>query len=217
MAEGVTQFIQECWDDELARFSCDLMILTYSGNLTVVQQFINISELVKNGKAPVYNFEPAGYTATGEAVIQCLKMLEERKHSYSDGTEHYQPWLVIMSDGRPEGPDMTARENAMKNAEAQIRSQVAAKKLTVFSVGMGNTTKAKASMDRLSPGRPSVHLQGLKFKEFFQWLSGSVGSCSRSTPGQGFKVAPITDWAQSWETLENAIQNGNPSSWGSFQ
>ena len=40
----------------------------------------------------------------GEAINLALDMLESRKSEYSDsGVDYYQPWLVVMTDGQPNG------------------------------------------------------------------------------------------------------------------
>lgn len=69
------------------------------------------------------------------------------------------------------------------------------KKLTVFPIGIGSD----ADMDVLaqfSPKRAPLKLQGLKFREFFAWLSKSVSKTSQSTPGESVKldVEEIKGW-----------------------
>ena len=51
---------------------------------------------------------------------------------------------------------------------------------------------------RFSPKRPPLRLQGLKFKEFFAWLSQSVSRTSQSTPGESVKldVDGIKGWGE---------------------
>lgn len=40
----------------------------------------------------------------GEAVNLVLDLLERRKQEYKDkGVDYYQPWLVLMADGAPNG------------------------------------------------------------------------------------------------------------------
>ena len=78
------------------------------------------------------------------------------------------------------------------------------RKLTVFPIGIG----AEADMDVLaqfSPKRPPLKLRGLKFREFFAWLSKSVSKTSQSTPGESVKLdtESIFDVVGGWSTLES--------------
>ena len=45
-----------------------------------------------------------GNTPMGEGVRLALDLLDKRKQEYKDkGVDYYQPWLVLMSDGQPNG------------------------------------------------------------------------------------------------------------------
>ena len=142
---------------------------------------------------PISTLDPRGVTFLGEGVNLALDTLEKRKSVYSgSGVLYYQPWLVLMTDGQPNGD---ARE--LERAVQRVTELVAAKKLTVFAIGIG----ADADMSvlaRFSPNRPPLRLRGLNFKEFFEWLSKSVSRVSRSTPGDAVKLdlEGLAGWAE---------------------
>ena len=135
----------------------------------------------------------------GEAVCEALDILEKRKQEYQNtGVDYYQPWLVLMTDGMP--------TDDINEAVNRVVSMVNQKKLSVFPIGIGHD----ADMDILSqfsPARPPLRLQGLKFREFFEWLSASVQRVSASTPGEevpldlegikgwGYLVTMGSDWS----------------------
>ena len=127
--------------------------------------------------------DATGGTALGEGVNLALDTLEKRKSVYSGaGVLYYQPWLVLMTDGQPNGSAVE-----LERAIQRVTDLVAQKKLTVFPIGIG----ADADMDvlaKFSPSRPPLRLRGLSFKEFFEWLSKSVSRVSRSTPGDTVKL-----------------------------
>jgi uncharacterized protein YegL len=126
-------------------------------------------------------------------VNLALDTLEKRKSVYSNaGVLYYQPWLVLMTDGQPNGGPAS-----LERAVQRVTDLVSAKKLTVFPIGIG----ADADMDvlaRFSPNRPPLRLRGLNFKEFFEWLSKSVSRVSRSTPGDAIKLdlEGLAGWAE---------------------
>lgn len=68
----------------------------------------------------------------------------------------------------------------------------AAKKFAFFSIGVQSAdmnTLAKISV------RQPLSLQGLQFRELFSWLSSSLRSVSRSTPGTEVALESPKGWA----------------------
>lgn len=186
--EGVRLFYDAIREDETALYSAEVSIVTFGGNAQCITDFASL-ELQPN--APTLSAN--GMTPMGEAVNMGLDLLEQRKEEYKDrGVDYYQPWLVLMTDGVPNGD---SRE--LSRAINRTVDLVNQKKLTVFPIGIG----ADADMEVLaqfSPKRPPLKLQGLKFQEFFAWLSKSVSKTSQSTPGESVKldVDGIKGWAE---------------------
>ena len=95
---------------------------------------------------------------------------------------------------QPNAPTLFANGMTPMGEAVELVNQ---KKLTVFPIGIG----PKADMGVLaqfSPKRPPLKLQGLKFREFFAWLSKSVSKTSQSTPGESVKldVEGIKGWGE---------------------
>ena len=187
--EGVRLFYEAIKEDETALYSAEISIITFGGNnAECIADFASL-ELQPN--AP--ELSASGMTPMGEAVNMALDLLERRKDEYKDrGVDYYQPWLVLMTDGEPNG-DKSELSRAI-NRTVELVNQ---KKLTVFPIGIG----AYADMNVLgqfSPKRPPLKLQGLKFREFFAWLSKSVSKTSQSTPGESVKldVEGIKGWGE---------------------
>lgn len=189
LVQGVNLFYDAIDEDEDAHDSAEVSIVEFNSSASIIHDFANI-----DGLTPIDAIGANGGTALGEGVNLALDTLERRKAVYSQaGVLYYQPWLVLMTDGQPNG---SAAE--LERAVKRVSDLTAAKKLTVFPIGIG----ADADMDvlaRFSPSnRAPLRLRGLNFREFFEWLSKSVSRVSRSTPGDTLKedsLDQLAGWA----------------------
>ena len=176
--EGVRLFYEAIREDETALYSAEISIVTFGGTATCVADF---ASLERNPDAPILIAN--GMTPMGEAVNLGLDLLERRKDEYKDrGVDYYQPWLVLMTDGEPNGD-----KDELQRAIERTVKMVDDKKLTIFPIGIG----ASADMDvlaKFSPKRTPLKLKGLNFREFFAWLSKSVSKTSQSMPGEDVKL-----------------------------
>lgn len=179
--EGALQFLQEVRDDEFARHAVELGVVTFGG---VVTTQVPLGPLDKAQWEP---FSANGGTPMGGAVNAAIDILEARKREYKEnGVSYYQPWLVLMTDGFPtDNYDEAARK---------LRRMADGKKITVFGVGIGEECDMGVLAKFCPENRPPLKLDGLKFKEFFAWLSASMAAVSQSTPGTATKLPPV-GWA----------------------
>lgn len=186
--EGVKLFYDAIKEDEVAAYSAEISIVTFGGTSAVCMTDFASLQLQPN--PPVLS--ASGLTPMGEAVNMGLDLLESRKQEYKDaGVDYYQPWLVLMTDGIPNGnPD------ELKRAIERTVELVDTHKLTIFPIGIGTDADMNV-LAQFSPKRSPLRLQGLKFKEFFQWLSQSVSKTSQSIPGENIKldIGGIKGWA----------------------
>ena len=187
--EGVRMFYDAIREDEIAMYAAEVCIVTFGrGGAQCITDFTSLS---LQPDTPV--LEADGLTPMGEAVNLALDLLEKRKKEYQDkGVDYYQPWLVLMTDGGPNGD-----VNELARAIGRTVEMSGNKKLSVFPIGIGE----EADMDvlsRFSPRRDPLKLQGLKFREFFEWLSQSVSRTSQSIPGETVPLDAegIKGWAE---------------------
>ncbi len=119
-----------------------------------------------------------------------LDCLEKRKQEYKNvGVDYFQPWLVLMTDGKPTTKEHTEAGPHAVKLEAQG-------KLVVFPIGIG----PRADMTTLamfSKKNDPLRLNELNFRLFFEWLSKSVVRVSQSRPGEkvGLDHEGIKGWA----------------------
>ena len=186
---GVKLFYDAIKDDEVALYSAEISIVTFGGN--DAKCIVDFGSLELQPDPPTLT--ASGMTPMGEAVNMALDMLDRRKDEYRDkGVDYYQPWLVLMTDGAPNGDSVKLKKSIERTCEL-----VNSKKLTIFPIGIGKSADM-ATLKKFSPNRAPLKLQGLKFKEFFEWLSKSVSKTSQSTPGECIKldVEGIKGWGE---------------------
>lgn len=189
--EGVKTFYDELNSDEIAQYSAEVCIVTFGGSAP--QLIVDFANIDRQTELPRLTAD--GDTPMGEAVNMALDCLEKRKQEYQEkGVDYYQPWLVLMTDGTPEGSSQIELERAIQRTAEMVHS----KKLSIFPIGIGEA----ADMDtlaRFSPLRTPLRLKGMRFKEFFQWLSQSVSHTSMSMPGE--KIQLDTEGIKGWGEL----------------
>lgn len=164
--EGIIKFKDELMADTLAVKRVELGIISF-GPVRVESDFqtadvFQPSTLVASGDTPM-----------GAAIEQGLEMLTQRKAVYKqNGITHFRPWIFLITDGGP--------TDHWQAAATAVRSGESSKSFSFFPVAVEG-----ANMDTLKQisVREPIRLKGLRFRDFFLWLSNSLSSVSRSTPG----------------------------------
>ncbi|MCR4911058.1 MAG: VWA domain-containing protein [Bacilli bacterium] len=178
--KGIEAFYNSVRNDEQSASSCEIAIVTFADEVEVREDFSLIER-----KEPIHiDYVPNGGTALAHGVMKCLELLDARKQEYKDnGVEYFQPWLLIITDGKPgDVEDVPA-------AQAEVKARILDKKLTLFPIAVGSDEdpeKSKAIMEVLngfSPAPKAIHLRDLKFEEFFEWLGRSVSIVSQADQG----------------------------------
>lgn len=178
---GVQAFIEAVHADEVAACSVEIGVITAGGS--VHQALPLTSALHLEQASPMH---AGGTTPLGQAVNQALDALEQRKAEYKkNGVAYYQPWIVIISDGSPTDSWQAAAQRARQMSEQR--------KLVSLAIGVNG---ADTTILGQFSHRPAVALQGLKFRDFFQWLSASMSRVSTSaSTTASVALPPIDGWA----------------------
>ena len=184
MIGGVQLFYDNLLDDDVARYSAEVCVVTFGGTAPeLIIDFANLDRQEGERQQKISGLTANGGTPMGEAVNMALDCLEARKKDYKDkGVDYYQPWLVLMTDGEPNG---SASE--LQRAIDRTNDLAKVRKLTVFPIGIGDEADMNC-LAKFSPRRPPLRLKGMNVKEFFEWLSRSVSRTSQSMPGDTVKL-----------------------------
>lgn len=187
--DGLNQFFEAIRTDEVAVYSAEICVITFGGKKAeVISNFATVDQIDTS-----FSLVADGDTYMGEAVNMALDRLEKRKQAYKDkGIDYFQPWLVIMTDGTPNGS-----KSELETAITRVQKMVNERKLTVFPLGVGPEADM-STLAKFSPKRSPLKIKETKYKEFFEWLSQSVVTTSQSMPGetQTLDVAGIQGWGE---------------------
>lgn len=187
--EGINEFFDAIRSDEVAAYSTEVCVITFGGNKAeIISPFATVDQLDTS-----FSLKAEGRTYMGEAVNMALDCLENRKEAYKKkGIDYFQPWLVIMTDGAPNGSP-----SELETAISRTQEMVNDRKLTVFPLGVGPDADM-STLAKFSPKRSPLKVRETKYKEFFEWLSQSVTTTSQSMPGEKQKldVEGIQGWGE---------------------
>lgn len=100
--KGVELFYKSIRDDDITTNSAEIAVVTFGEYPPVARCVRDFSRVDIQQTPPV--LKASGYTPLGEGVNLALDLLNKRKESYKKaGISYFRPWLIIMSDGNPEG------------------------------------------------------------------------------------------------------------------
>ena len=176
---GIKSFYNELQGDSLAIKRVEVALMTF-GPVRVISEF-NTAECFFDPQ-----LEAVGDTPIGEAIRKGIELIRARKEQYrANGISFYRPWIFLITDGAP--------TDEWQSAAGLVREGEASKAFAFFTIGVN---KADMKVLKQISVREPVKLQGLKFREFFQWLSNSMKSASRSNPGDRIQLAPPLGWSE---------------------
>jgi uncharacterized protein YegL len=176
---GLRTFQEELQADSLAVKRVEVAMISF-GPVTIINDF----NTAQNFVSPT--LDASGDTPMGEAIRQGIDLIKKRKNEYrTNGISFYRPWIFLITDGAP--------TDEWQKSAAAIREGEKSKSFAFFAVGVQN---ADINILKQLSVREPLKLQGLKFRELFQWLSNSMKSVSRSNPGDKIQLAPPSGWSE---------------------
>jgi len=168
--DGLQSFFSSIRENEETRSAADICMVTFGGKVEIVLPFGKMSK-----QQPIPRVQATtSLTPIGEGVLTALELLTARKSGYKNlGIKYYQPWLVVITDGAPQGDE--AMENMEKAIQAVCEME-AAGRLVVFNIGVGNNVDFSL-LKRLSNKRPEpISILSAQFSKLFEFLGSSSSS-----------------------------------------
>ena len=167
---GLQNFVASIKSNDDTRSSTDIALVTFGSKVDIVMPFGKIS---KDKGIPEIKASTT-LTPIGEGVLTALELLNARKEGYKEmGIKYFQPWLVVITDGAPQGP------NAVANMELAIKAcneLEANDKLVVFNIGVGSGVDFDC-LKRLSIKREEpISINSADFGKLFEFLGSSSSS-----------------------------------------
>lgn len=182
--KGLQTFKEELMGDPMSLKRIELSIVSF-GPVNVQTEFQTADTFIPPA------LKADGMTPMGEAIEKGIEIIQQRKEKYREnGISYYRPWMFLITDGAP--------TDHWKKAANLIKDAESTKSLMFFAVGVEG-----ANMDILKQisVRDPLKLDGLRFGDLFSWLSNSLSSVSRSTPGDAVPLEnPVTP--DGWGLIE---------------
>lgn len=185
--KALQEFYNEIKEDETTSQRLEVCLMTFNNQVQTLQE----PALVENFTMPTLT--TSGSTAMVDAVKEAIEKVEARKKWYREtGQKYYRPWIILMTDGEPdEGQDVYG-------LGPKIKADMEAKHYVFLPIGIQDANMETLAV--LQGGSPAKKLAGLKFKEFFQWLSNSIGTIVTHTEGEQVDLTDgIDDWMTSFK------------------
>ena len=172
---GLLQFINETAHDEAASMSIDLEVIVFGGapgtKTTTIIPFMPITDVIQT---KIQHLRAYGGTFIGTAMTTALADLETRRREYRDHSiSGYRPWVIVMSDGKP--------GDKWQQPARQLRELADHGKIQYLGIAIGDQADLSLFAQMLPDTPGPVRLKGLRFRQFFKWLSDSMVSVSCSS------------------------------------
>lgn len=169
--QGLQAFRNELFNDSLSMKRVEIAVITF-GPVRVMQDFTTADQF-----RPV-QLQASGDTPLSAAVSRGLHLLKERKQILrSNGIKLFRPWVFLITDGEP--------TDKWQHLPLIIRSGEETKSFSFFALGVKD---ANFEILKQISVREPMKLHGVRFREFFLWLSASLKNVSGSNPGDTVSI-----------------------------
>lgn len=203
MDDNVSRFdhakeVLETVIDKMAKSSMlydmvELSVILCNGNKpTVVMQPTKLCD-VNTERLLADLGKPTGCTPIGQAVLEALRLADERKAALaSSGAPYIQPLITLLTDGLP-----TDALELMLQAEEEIKHRQQEKKLCFIACGIAddNPSMIPCLQQFCEGGAAPLHIKEAdNFIEYVRLLNKTVKTMQNQVVRPDFTVRPISEF-----------------------
>ena len=182
---GIYTLYKNIYENKIIRRLAEIAIVTFGDEgVSCCKEFDE-----KILTPPVLN--AGGMTPMGEAVNLALDMIEARVNAYSEvGCQYYTPWLVLMTDGCPNGSIIE-----LHRAIERVNELVNNNELTILPIAVGSGADIEI-LKNFSPNLRPMMLKDLNFVELFDWVCENITNIAASSPGGKYMLTDVSAWGE---------------------
>jgi uncharacterized protein YegL len=187
--DGLQRFRHEILQMPEVRQRLEIAIVTFNSDVQIILK----PTLAVSLEIP--HLSANGTTRLVDGVREGMNWARERTKWYDDtGQPRKRPWVILITDGYPdEGQDIRRLKRELEQAEDN-------KEMSFLPIGV---EEADMNLLRfLSMGNPHLSarkMEGLKFSEFFKWVSELMSGVVNASPGKRLIPPKADEWAQGVE------------------
>ena len=165
--KGIQTFVNEISNDATLSDRLEIAFVEFNSDVSASE-----ANLIHNINVPSYT--AGGSTNMGEALQTAHALAKDRKAMYKRTCQpYYRPWVICITDGAPDNSrEAEVAAKAIHNDNIQF-----------LAVGVENADMA--FLQNISSNLPAMKMDGLKFSDFFVWLSNSMSNVTKSQPEIG--------------------------------
>lgn len=186
--KGLQEFYQEIKGDSTTSNRLEVSIVTFGDKIDTLIE----PSLVDNFSMPHLDANQPS-TRLVDGIREGIAKVDARKAWYKQtGQPYYRPWLITITDGSPDGGQ------DVNGLASEIKAAMDNKRFNFFAVGVQGAdmnTLQKISHPNMQPAM----LQGLKFGQFFKWLSASMTTVTSSKDGEKINLPSPANWMQGFQ------------------
>ncbi|MEM7539517.1 MAG: VWA domain-containing protein [Chloroflexota bacterium] len=185
--KGLKGFHEDVKNDKTTADRLEFAIVSFDSQV----KNILAPSLVDNFKMP--RLQASGTTRLVDGVREAIAIVDARKAWYkSTGQPYFRPWIVLITDGAP-NPDQDVH-----GLSQEIQKGADSKNFFFYGLGVKDADMnmlQQISTQQMPPGK----LEGLKFTDFFGWLSASMAIVSSSIEGDTKDLPNPAAWMEGFD------------------
>jgi uncharacterized protein YegL len=189
--KGLQEFHSEIAKDTKTANCLEIAIVEFSDYVSTIVQ----PALVGNFTMP--NLTVKGTTKMVDGVREAIQLVESRKQWYKQtGQPYLRPWIILITDGAPDG------DQDVSGLSKEIEQGTKNKNFVFLPIGVQGADMSILNKiagyfqdnDKNWKKMSAMKLQGLKFADFFKWVSASMSTVVSSKEGDEVNLSDPSDW-----------------------